>query len=56
MITSEEEQNYNDRAMLRRIKENMPEKCKNCTMWKITNLREQKVHCPYMLTKCILER
>ena len=48
------EQYYVEQERMRRIKENMPEKCRECSQWRVTDLINEKVYCPYMINKCIL--
>ena len=41
---------------LKQIKNELPEQCKNCSFLEITNLREGKVFCPYMIKeRCIIK-
>lgn len=45
-----------ERWEINNIKKSLPEQCKNCSFLSITNLREHKVYCPYMMKdRCILK-
>lgn len=52
----EEEQKYKDNDKLKQIKNELPEQCRNCSFLVITNLREGKVFCPYMIKeRCLIK-
>ncbi len=52
----ENSQYYEDLDKLRRIKADLPKECQGCSFLEITNLREQKVHCPYRVKeRCLLK-
>lgn len=46
---NEEEQKYEDRENMRKLKKELPEQCKNCSFLDIINSREGKVYCFYMI-------
>lgn len=37
------------------IKKQLPEQCRNCSFFVVTNVSKHEVHCPYMFKKCILK-
>lgn len=51
----EDEQKWIDRDNLKKLKDKLPEECRNCNMLEIINLVKQKVHCAYRIkNRCIL--
>lgn len=45
-----------DKRNLEFINNNLPEQCKNCSFFIITNITDHKIYCPYMIKdKCILK-
>lgn len=45
-----------DEINLKYIKDNLPEQCKNCSFFIVTNVSQHKVYCPYMVKdRCILK-
>lgn len=52
----EDEQKYIDIGYMNKLKKSLPDECKQCTIYKVTNLRKMKVYCPYRLKdRCILK-
>lgn len=52
----DEKQKYEDIAKLKQIKSGLPEQCKDCSFLEITNLRENKVFCPYRIKeRCLIK-
>lgn len=53
---NEEIQKYEDIENMRKLKKELPEQCESCSFLEITNLREGKVYCPYMIKeKCLIK-
>lgn len=51
----EDEERYENIALLEKLKRNLPIECRECTQLKIINLRQQKVYCPYRIKdRCML--
>lgn len=51
----EDEQKYVDESDLERLKRQLPELCRNRSFLVVTNLRKQKVYCPYLVKKqCLI--
>lgn len=53
-ILDKQQKNENNRK-LKRIIEQLPEHCKNCSFLEIIDITKQIVYCPYMLKNCILK-
>lgn len=52
----EDEEKYIDIGYMNKLKESLPEQCKNCSFLVVINLKRQKVYCPYRIKeKCILK-
>lgn len=52
----EDEQKYIDISNMERLKKSLPEQCKECSFLIVTDLRKQKVYCPYRIKeRCVLE-
>lgn len=53
----EDEEKYENIALLEKLKRNLPNECRECAQLKIINLRQQKVYCPYRIKdKCIIKK
>ncbi len=51
----EEEQKWIDKSNLEKLKQRLPEECKNCSFLEIVNLTKQKVHCAYRIkNRCLI--
>lgn len=51
----EDEQKWIDKDNLEKLKQKLPEECKECNMLEIVNLSKQKVHCAYRINnKCLI--
>lgn len=48
------EQYHISEIKMKRIKEDMPEQCRNCSQWRVVDLVNERVYCPYMINRCIL--
>lgn len=53
MLNKSEKKKYEED--LNYIKKQLPEQCKNCSFFIITNISEHKVYCPYMVKRCVLK-
>lgn len=52
----EDEERYIDIGYMNKLKKSLPEECRDCTIYKVINLRQQKVYCPYRLKdRCIIK-
>lgn len=52
----EDEERYENIALVEKLKRNLPEECRECTQLKIINLKRQKVYCPYRIKdRCVLK-
>lgn len=52
----EKHQKEIDQKTINYIKKQMPEKCQKCNLYRITDIRKQKVYCPYMIgNSCIIK-
>lgn len=53
----EDQQKYIDKENLKKLRNKLPEECKNCSMLQIVNLTRQKVYCAYRIkNRCLLGR
>lgn len=53
----EDEQKWIDKNNLEKLRNRLPEECKDCSFLEIVNLTKQKVHCAYRIkNKCLLKR
>lgn len=51
----EDEEKYIDIGNMIRLKRDLPEQCRNCSFLIITNLKKEKVYCPYRIKdKCLI--
>ena len=50
----DKQQKSESNERLKRIIEQLPEHCKNCSFLEIIDITKQIVYCPYMLKRCIL--
>lgn len=54
MIETEEQRE--ERIKLKKLKEQLPEKCKECTIYQVIDVNKGKIYCPYrIMEKCILK-
>lgn len=54
MIETQEERE--DRIAIKKLKEDLPEECKKCTIINILDPKNEKVYCPYRINdKCVLK-
>lgn len=51
----DKQQKSENNERLKRIIEQLPEQCKNCSFLEIIDITKQTVHCPYMLKNCVLK-
>lgn len=40
---------------LKKLKEQLPIRCRNCAFLEIIDLKHKKVRCPYMIKKCVIK-
>lgn len=53
----EDEQKWIDKDNLEKLRNKLPEECKDCNFLEIINLRTQKVYCTYRINnKCLISR
>lgn len=54
MIETQEERE--ERIKLKKLKEQLPEECKQCTVYEVINADKGKIYCPYrIMERCILK-
>lgn len=53
MLNKSEKKKYEED--LNYIKKQLPEQCKNCSFFIITNIDKHEVYCPYMVKRCVLK-
>lgn len=54
MIETQEERE--ERIKLKKLKEQLPEECKVCTIYQVINADKGKIYCPYrIMERCILK-
>ena len=53
----EDQQKWIDKDNLEKLRNRLPEECRDCSMLEIINLSRQKVHCFYRINnRCLLEK
>lgn len=54
MIETQEERE--ERIKLKKLKEQLPEECKQCTIYQVINVDKKEIYCPYRIReRCILK-
>ena len=54
MIETQEQRE--ERIKLKKLKEQLPEECKECTIYQIIDVNKGKIYCPYrIMERCILK-
>ena len=52
----EDEEKYINIGYMNKLKNKLPEQCRNCSFLVVINLRQEKVYCPYRIKdKCMLK-
>lgn len=52
----DDEQKWIDKSNLEKLKNKLPQECRECNMLEIINLSKQKVYCAYRIkNKCLFE-